>query len=779
MIDPIIIPEVFHSDTSHTINMGEMDAESIAFMLSQSRNGFYSNKELAPIREYATNARDSHIQSGCPFRPIEVTFPSQMAPELRIRDFGNGLTEQELERVYFKYWKSTKRNTNDQNGFYGIGSKSAMAYCDVYTIISICDGKKMVYTAHIDGKAQRIFNGKSTEGEESGIEVIIPIQQKDIAKFHYEALNFFKYWDILPIFHNIDKEKLTEAFAPMDVKPFISGDEWSVRPSGYGKGNTKAIMGFVAYDVDWDQVKHGLEPTIAHKIEGIFTFLEENLTTLYFPNGTLSFTPNRESLQYNDATTKALGDKLVSIYNNLLKIISSEISDAPNIWEAKIRYNQIFRKELDSFNQSNAYSGNLNTLELILKGRIEWNGIRIAGGSFEKVSDWDKNKGNITEYHRDDTYESILDVYVKDDDKISVKSLKFSGGRRRYRRYGYENGKIVCSPHSVVVIQDTDKESLAKGLARWFHYKSPKEVIKVYVLDLSNPTVKADFIKAYDFGTVPVVYVSQNIPLIKAYLSSIRAPRTPSGPREIRPIVCPFVEIQNRRSSNGHVSLPIWNYREDNIRVIDGGFYVVHSKDSFEFNGRSICHSESQYFWQSVYDLAKLAGKDVSRVYGITQKSADAEWFKEAVEDGKWVNIANWIDENIGILPKDIIKKISAYLTVITNRIGIVAIKKLIPLIVDADGLIGKFCREVDDIYQNWEIRGIPSQFYQKGWEADDVDVERFRKMNDTIQAKYPLIFKINDGFAVGCVNKNDTYQFNVEVTKSVAEYINLVDAHA
>ena len=53
MINPTEKVNVVHnSEPVRRINMGEMDAESIAFMLEQSRDGFYSNKELAPIREY-------------------------------------------------------------------------------------------------------------------------------------------------------------------------------------------------------------------------------------------------------------------------------------------------------------------------------------------------------------------------------------------------------------------------------------------------------------------------------------------------------------------------------------------------------------------------------------------------------------------------------------------------------------------------------------------------------------------------------------------------------
>ena len=117
MIPVIDSPESIQSaEPILRIDMRQMDAEDIQTMLEQSRDGFYSNKELAPIREYSTNARDSHIRKGIGSTPIQVTLPTTMEPELKIRDFGIGLSYETISDIYFKYWKSTKRLTNDENG---------------------------------------------------------------------------------------------------------------------------------------------------------------------------------------------------------------------------------------------------------------------------------------------------------------------------------------------------------------------------------------------------------------------------------------------------------------------------------------------------------------------------------------------------------------------------------------------------------------------------------------------------------------------------------------
>ena len=66
---------------------------NVAHIFGILRNKLYSDKPLAIIREYCTNAFDAHIEAGIPERPIEVSFPTAFKNTLTIRDFGKGLSE--------------------------------------------------------------------------------------------------------------------------------------------------------------------------------------------------------------------------------------------------------------------------------------------------------------------------------------------------------------------------------------------------------------------------------------------------------------------------------------------------------------------------------------------------------------------------------------------------------------------------------------------------------------------------------------------------------------
>ena len=71
------------------------DFQSVSFGIKESglshifnvlRNQLYSDKVLAVIREYSTNAVDAHAEVGKLDEPIKVTLPNQLSPSFKVRD---------------------------------------------------------------------------------------------------------------------------------------------------------------------------------------------------------------------------------------------------------------------------------------------------------------------------------------------------------------------------------------------------------------------------------------------------------------------------------------------------------------------------------------------------------------------------------------------------------------------------------------------------------------------------------------------------------------------
>jgi hypothetical protein len=746
-----------------------MDPEDIQTMLEQSRDGFYSNKELAPIREYATNARDAHVRAGKPTLPIRVTLPTEMEPEFKVRDFGSGLSIETITDVYFKYWKSTKRLTNDENGCLGIGSKSAFGYTAIYTVTTWCEGMKTVITGQKSGFADVIYRQPITDGEPDGVEITIPVLQKDIEKFQLEALGLFKYWDIRPDFVNVTDEMKAEHFKTMDAKPFLSGNGWSVRPAGYGDGESVAVMGNVPYPIDWNQVRNSLPKEINIKVQGIFDFLEENLTTLEFPNGSLAFTPNRESLQYNEPTIRVLGEMLVLIYETLLNMITSKVSTATNLWEAKIIYNQIFRKELDGFDKGVFYGGNLDSVERLLQHRIQWNGISLKNGLFTDLNCWDKNDGHVDSHAK--YINPVFATYVKNEKRDGVKLCRCN------RKH---NNKMIASPKSLVIIQDTKKSRFVKAAAAYYLLERGDEYSQVYVLNLTNPAVKDAFFQNYFFDSVPALYISKLETTLAPFVKSSGG--SGGGSVGAQPLYCPYFEVMPLRDSN--VYRMDWNTANENARGITGGVFVVYKVvpgrgAGMTLNGNWYDKSDARNIVQSLHDICVATDYKLPRVYGIHQRTLDSAWFKKAVENGHWKPLEVVVTGLVEKLDETTIKRVRAYQEFNDEkRLGTCAAKKLLGQLDDKTSPFRQHCEMVAELIPSLGLYDVLKFFTKKLGDTKFVCAD-MKASSKAVVKRYPMVFRHTNSSAIQNCDVKERYHKleGAELTEIVA-YINMVDSH-
>ena len=175
-----------------------IDQEDIGFVIDLLRNQIYSNKILAVIREYTTNAVDAHNDVGKEGTPISVGLPTRFNPHFTVRDFGDGLSHDDVCNIYVRYCKSTKRQSNAFTGQLGIGCKSGFAYGDSFTVTSYHKGVKTTYVAQIDETSQGkiIKMDESKSKEPSGIEIKIAVAEDDVHTFQKEALDLFRYFKV-------------------------------------------------------------------------------------------------------------------------------------------------------------------------------------------------------------------------------------------------------------------------------------------------------------------------------------------------------------------------------------------------------------------------------------------------------------------------------------------------------------------------------------------------------------------------------------------------------
>lgn len=304
---------------SVTAQMG-IDADATAHIMDILSKGLYKHPKRAVIREYSTNAYDAQIEAGVT-RPIEVTLPTAFNPTLEIRDFGVGLTQAEIETIYTQYGASTKRASNDFNGMLGLGCKSAFAYQNRFTVVSIKDGEliQVVITRNEDGTGEAIVYDPETTSEPNGTIVKIPAKRGD--SFEAEAKDFYYWWKPGTVLVNGVEPKHFDPSAEGVLK-LAEGMYVCKNPSTRNSYSYERIE-----RVDADRVVMG-NVMYPHEIE---TGLDRNSHHLVViaPIGAVSFTPSREALQMNAPTKAYIAQTEQSFKDALVKTLQTKIEAAP------------------------------------------------------------------------------------------------------------------------------------------------------------------------------------------------------------------------------------------------------------------------------------------------------------------------------------------------------------------------------------------------------------------------------------------------------------------
>jgi len=314
-------------------------AESAEFGISMNdtahimqilRGHIYSDKILAVLREYGANAWDAHREAGKPELPIKVTLPTATEPTLTIRDFGLGLTQNDVFKVFTQYGASTKRNSDVSVGMLGIGSKSGFAYSDSFTVTSFCEGMKRTYVAVLDVSEKGLLNLLHEEpcGEETGVAISIAVRPEDLRRFEHTAKSLFKYFVPRPDI-NTELPKLPPAQTTLKHGVIYEKEE-----GYYAERKWVAVMGCVSYNINLDQLR-GIDATPEG---GIGAFLSDIAGALYFNIGDVQVSASREELNYSAATKLALIKKFNELVEEYVKQALDSIMLKTNTpWERRVK----------------------------------------------------------------------------------------------------------------------------------------------------------------------------------------------------------------------------------------------------------------------------------------------------------------------------------------------------------------------------------------------------------------------------------------------------------
>jgi hypothetical protein len=104
---------------------GGFTIESNANAFSILFDKLYSNKNQAVVREIYCNAVDVTTN-----KVPHITVPTEMNPVFVVRDYGPGLSHEDVMALYTTVFRSTKAGDNSKIGGFGLGSKAPFCYTD-------------------------------------------------------------------------------------------------------------------------------------------------------------------------------------------------------------------------------------------------------------------------------------------------------------------------------------------------------------------------------------------------------------------------------------------------------------------------------------------------------------------------------------------------------------------------------------------------------------------------------------------------------------------------
>jgi hypothetical protein len=268
---------------------------------------------------------DSHAAAGKRDTPFDVHLPNTLEPHFSIRDYGTGLSAEQVTQIYTTYFESTKTASNEFIGALGLGSKSPFSYTDNFTVTAIQGGKKGIYTAFINGDGVPSIALMLTEDtdEPTGVEVKFSVNDRyDFDKFRQEARTVYKHFALRPVvLGSADFQFVDAEYESRDIVP-------GVHSYANGRSGSVAIMGNIAYPIEVPNADGSIPPELKQLL---VCGLE-----MHFGIGELDFQASREGLSYIPETVAAIKAKLEQVNAALTVVIAKEADAIANLWDRAV-----------------------------------------------------------------------------------------------------------------------------------------------------------------------------------------------------------------------------------------------------------------------------------------------------------------------------------------------------------------------------------------------------------------------------------------------------------
>ena len=445
---------------SNVSEVGEFRIRNSAKAFNILSSGLYANKIRAIIRELSCNAVDSHVAAGNTDTPFDVHLPNTLEPWFSIRDYGTGLSHDQVTNIYTTYFESTKTASNEFIGALGLGSKSPFSYTDNFTVTAVQNGKKGIYSAFINeqGVPSIALMMDEETTDPNGVEVRFAVEDRyDFDKFRQEARYVYEYFKLRPVISgNGDFGFKDPEYKEENIIPGVHYTNESYARSSY------AIMGNIKYPIDI--------PNSDKALDGLQGLLGCGLV-MEFKIGELDFQASREGLSYIPQTIDAIKNKLKALNVQLAIHIAQEADKIDNLWERATYLAKRFEDTL--FKQAVCKYVADTKFELYDPQTNRWNAFKTFKFSAEDL---------VSKYNM------VIRGFTKSNSYAVCSTIKPTKSRKNVNGKDVlvDDWEIRVSEDTCFVFNDGKVGALERTKYHWKNGKFDTHQSNVYVIEAAN-----------------------------------------------------------------------------------------------------------------------------------------------------------------------------------------------------------------------------------------------------------------------------------------------------
>lgn len=293
-------------------------------------NKLYQNKAGAVLRELFANAWDSHVAANNIDTPIEIHMPSWLDQNFGIRDFGTGIPHDDFEDIYCNVGESTKEDSNEFIGAFGLGSKTPFTMTDTYIIENWHAGRKTTWLCFkSNGTPETSKVGDEPSDEPPGLQCSFSFDsQNTVSEFETELPKQLMFFPVKPKITGDSTSKVQWKEIP---KYDPSDNYFFMEATSYSRYNVNhyIVMGNVSYPFKTGEV--GLDSN--YELRPMFE--SGKSLVLLADLGDVDIPPSREQLELTDKTKAFIKKRCEEVIQTYVKEFVRDMGTQATLLDAR------------------------------------------------------------------------------------------------------------------------------------------------------------------------------------------------------------------------------------------------------------------------------------------------------------------------------------------------------------------------------------------------------------------------------------------------------------